>query len=97
VHFLNQLTSLRDYFFPHVILVSKNLQNFEVNPNEELSEVVKPSHEINNRSFIKMGFVKVNDSWLNKEDDSAGTSTGPSTTADPSDGVGLMRITTCKH
>ena len=33
-----------------------------------------------------MGFVKVNDYWVSKEDDSTGTSVGPS--GGPSDGVG---------
>jgi len=34
-------------------------------------EVVKPSHEINNDSLVKMRFVKVNEKWVSKDDDNA--------------------------
>jgi len=50
----NMQKSLRltNYHFPFV-LISKILQNFEVDLEEELYEVVKPSHEINNGSLRK--------------------------------------------
>jgi len=60
---------LSDYKFPYAILISKFLQYFEVNLDEELTGVVKPFHEINNGSLFKMGFVKINDKWVSKNDD----------------------------
>jgi len=50
---------LNDYHFPYVVLISKFLQYFEVDLEEELFEVVKPSHEINNGSLRKMGFIRL--------------------------------------
>jgi len=50
--------------------------------------VVKPSHEIKNGSINKMGFIKVHNTWINKEEDSTGTSVGPSGNAETDDGVG---------
>ena len=37
---------LSDYHFPYVVLISKFLQYFEIDLEEEFSEVVNPSHEI---------------------------------------------------
>jgi len=64
------------------------LQYFEDNLDEELYEVLKSSHEVNNGSLIKMRFLKVNDYWVNKEDDSDGASARSSATAGPSVSVG---------
>jgi len=50
--------SLSDYHYPYVILISKFLLYFEVDLEEEQTEVVKASHEINNGSLNKMGFTK---------------------------------------
>ena len=50
---------LSDYHFPYVVLISKFLQYFEIDLEEEFFEVVKPSHEVNNGSLSKMGFIKV--------------------------------------
>ena len=70
------LKSLRlsDYHFPYVVLVYKFLQYFEVDLDEELPEVMNPSHEINNESLIKMGFIKVGNKWVNKEEEQVGPS-----------------------
>ena len=67
---------LSDYHFAYVIVVSKFLQYFEVDLNEELSEVVKPSHKINNGSLNKMMFIKVDNKWVSKEEEQAGPSLG---------------------
>jgi len=56
-------------FNTYVILISKFLQYFEVNFEKELTETIKQSHEINNGSLVKMGFVKMNDRWVSKEDE----------------------------
>jgi len=50
---------LSDYHFPYVVLISEFLQYFEIDLEEELSEVVNPSHEVNNGFLSKMGFIKV--------------------------------------
>jgi len=48
---------LRDYHFPYVVLISKFLQYFQVDLEKKFVKVVKPSHEINNGSLSKMGFI----------------------------------------
>jgi len=65
---------LSDYHFPYVVLVYKFLQYFEVDLDEELSEVVKPSHEIKNRSLNKIGFIKVGNKWVSKDEEQGGPS-----------------------
>jgi len=75
---------LSDYHFPYVVLVFKFLQYFEVGLDEELLEVVKPSHEINNGSLSKMGFIKVDNKWVSKEEEQVGPSLGDQ--AEPNDG-----------
>jgi len=59
---------LSDYHFPYVVLMSKILQYFEIDLEEEISEVVKPSHELNNGSLSKMGFIKVGEKWVSKDE-----------------------------
>jgi len=63
---------LSDYLFPYVVLISKFLQYFEIDLEEELSEVVKPSHEVNNGSLNKMGFIKVGGKWVSKDGEQGG-------------------------
>ena len=58
---------LSDYHYPYVILISKFMHYFEIDLEEELSEVVKPSHEVNNGSLRKMRFIKVEDKWVSKD------------------------------
>ena len=40
--------------------------------------MVKRSHKINNGSLKKMGFIKVYNKWVSKEEDPAGPSVGSS-------------------
>jgi len=67
---------LSDYHYPYFILISKFLHYFEVDLEEELSEVVKSSHEVNNGSLSKMGFTKIGGKWVSKDGDQAGSSSG---------------------
>ena len=62
------------YHFPYVVLIYKFFQYFEVDLEEELSELVKPSHEINNGSLRKMGFIKVGNKLVSKEEEQVGPS-----------------------
>jgi len=50
---------LNDYHLPSVAIISKFLQYFEVDLDEELSEVVKPTHKITNGSLSKMDSSKL--------------------------------------
>jgi len=38
--------------------------------------VLKSSHEINNGSLNKMGFIKIDNKWVSKEEDFGGPSAG---------------------
>ena len=67
---------LSDYHYPHAILISKFLHFFEINLEEELSEVVKLSHEVSNGSLSKMGFIKIRGKWVSKDGDQVGSSSG---------------------
>jgi len=67
---------LSDYYYPYDVLISKFLHYFEVDLEEEQTEVVKASHEINNDSLSKMGFTKIGGKWINKDGDQAGSSSG---------------------
>jgi len=60
---------LSDFHYPYVILISKFLHYFEVNIEEELAEIIKPSSEINNGSLSKMGFTKIGGRWVSKDGD----------------------------
>jgi len=64
---MQKSTRLSDYHYPYAILISKFLYYFEINLEEELSEVVKPSHEVNNGSLRKMGFTKSGSKWVSKD------------------------------
>jgi len=50
------------------------LNFLEVDLEEELTEVVKGSHEINNGSLTKMGFTKIGGKWVSKDGDQVGSS-----------------------
>ena len=65
---------LSDFHYPYVILISKFLHYFEVNIEEELAEIIKPSSEINNGSLSKMGFTKIGGRWVSKDGDQASPS-----------------------
>ena len=67
---------LSDYHYPYVILISKFLHYFEIYLEEELAEVVKASHEVNNGSLSKMRFTKIGGKWVRKDGDQVGSSSG---------------------
>jgi len=50
---------LSDYHYPYTILISKFLNYFEVELEEDQTEVVKSSLEVKNGSLSKMGFTKI--------------------------------------
>ena len=60
--------------YPYAILISKFLPYFELNIEEELTEVIKPSSEINSGSLSKMRFTKIGGRWVSIDDDQAGPS-----------------------
>ena len=62
------------FHYPYAILISKFLHYFEVNIEEELAEIIKPSSEINSGSLSKMGFTKMGGRWVSKDGDQAGPS-----------------------
>jgi len=65
---------LSDFHYPYAILISKFLHYFEVDIEEELAEIIKPSSEINSGSLSKMGFTKIGGRWVSKDGDQAGPS-----------------------
>jgi len=67
---------LSDYHYPYAVLISKFLHYFEVDLEEEQSEIVKTSSEINISSLSKMGFTKVGGRWVIKDGDQAGSPSG---------------------
>ena len=60
---------LSDYHYPYVVLISKFLLYFEVNLEDETSELVKSTQELNNGSLSKMGFTKIDGKWISKDGD----------------------------
>jgi len=50
------------------------LHFFEIDLEEELTEVVKPSHEVNSGSLSKMRFTKIEGKYVSKDGDQAGSS-----------------------
>ena len=52
-----------------LFLISKFLHYFEVNLEDETSELVKSTQELNNGSLSKMGFTKVGGKWISKDGD----------------------------
>jgi len=54
---MQKFIRLRDFHYPYAILISKFLHYFEVDIEEELDEIIKPSSEINSGSLSKMGFT----------------------------------------
>jgi len=67
---------LSDYHYPYVMLISKFLNYFEVNLEDETSELVKSTHEVNNGSLSKMCFTKINGRWVSKDGKHGGSSSG---------------------
>ena len=65
---------LSDYHYPYVVLISKFLLYFEVNLEDETSELVKSTQEMNNGSLNKMGFTKIGGKWISKDSDHGASS-----------------------
>jgi len=73
---MQKSTRLSDYHYSYAVLISKFLNYFEVDLEDELFETVKSLSEINNGSLSKMGFTKVYGKWISKGGDQAGSSSG---------------------
>ena len=65
---------LSDYHYPYAVLISKFLLYFEVNLEDETSELVKSTQEMNNGSLSKMGFTKIGGKWVSKDGDHGASS-----------------------
>ena len=63
---------LSDYHYPYAVLISKFVLYFEVNLEDETSELVKSTQEVNNGLLSKMGFTKIK--WVSKDGDHCGSS-----------------------
>jgi len=64
------------YHYPYAILISKFLNYFEVDLEEEKYKLVKSTHEVNNDSLSKMGFTKIGGRWVSKDGEHGGSSSG---------------------
>ena len=71
-----KINEVKCYHYPYAILIFKFLHYFEIDLEEELSEVVKPSHEVNNGSLSNMGFTKIGGKWVSKDGEQGGSSSG---------------------
>ena len=69
---------LSDYHYPYAVLISKFLLYFEVNLEDETSELVKSTQELNIGSLSKMGFTKVGGKWISKDGDFGASSSAAS-------------------
>jgi len=67
--YMKKAMRLSDYHYPYVVLISKFLLYFEVNLEDETSELVKSTQEMNNGSLSKMGFTKIGGKWISKDGD----------------------------
>jgi len=63
---MQKFIRLRDFHYPYAILISRFLHYFEVDIEEELAEIIKPSSEINSGSLSKMRFTKIGGDGLAK-------------------------------
>jgi len=85
---------LSDYHYLYAILISNFLNYFEVNLDDETSELVKSTQEVNNGSLSNMGFTKINGRWVSKDGDHGGSTSGAHAEHDEEDqevaeGVGM--------
>jgi len=83
---------LSDYHYPYVVLISKFLLYFKVNLEDETSELVKSTQEVNNGSLSKMGFTKINGRWVSKDGDHGRSSSAAAADFDEEDQVVDMNI-----
>ena len=61
---------------PYAVLISKFLLYFEVNLEDETSELVKSTQELKNGSLSKMGFTKIGGKGLSKDGAHGASSSG---------------------
>ena len=80
---------LSDYHYPYVVLIYKLLLYFEVNLEDETSELVKSTLEVNNGSLSKMGFTKINGRWVSKNVGHGGSSSVAQAENDDEDQEGV--------
>ena len=83
---------LSDYHYPYVVLISKFLLYFEVNLEDESSELVKSIQEMNNGSLRKMGFTKISGKWVSNDGDQGGSSSAAAADFDEEDQDAEMDI-----
>ena len=83
---------LSDYHYPYAVLIFKFLLYFEVNLEDETSELVKSTQEMNNGSLSKMRFTKINEKWVSKDGDHGGSSSAAATDFDEEDQAADMDI-----
>jgi len=76
---------LNDYHYPYAVLISKFLLYFEVNLEDETSELVKSTQEMNNGSLSKMGFTKISGKWVSKDGDHGASSSAATAEFDEED------------
>jgi len=76
---------LRDYHCPYAVLISKFLLYYEVNLEDETSELVKSTLEVNNGSLSKMGFTKINGRWVSMDSEHGGSSSAAQAENDDKD------------
>ena len=63
-----------------------------MNLEDETSELVKSTQEVNNGSLSKMGFTKINGRWVRKDGDHGGSSSVATVDFDEEDQVADMDI-----
>jgi len=63
-----------------------------VNLEDETSELVKSTQEVNNGSLSKMGFTKINGRWVSKDGDHCGSSSVAAADFDEEDQAADMNI-----
>jgi len=89
---MSKTKKLADSRNPYVVLVSKFLKQFEVDLEDELTEVVKPHIEITYATLNKIGLKKVNDEyWICRAEEAKGgqqRANGDADVQQPGHGVG---------
>ena len=83
---------LSDYHYPYAVLISKFLLYFEVNLEDETSQLVKSTQEVNNGSLSKMVFTKINGKWVSKDGDHGGSSSAAPADFDEKDQDADMNV-----
>jgi len=77
----DKVQRLLDYRLPYVVLISKLLEHFGVDLEDELSKSMKPNNEVNHIMLDKIGLVKANNgTWMCKLDGGSIRGVGPSET-----------------